>query len=232
MLLAWVHISALSFLFKTDKQICLVSESLPLAIILVGIIGGLILTAALILMLLLCRRHLSRSCPCSNRFKSGSDIDSFADHRSGSKRNRKSGSSDSENSADYKIDIRTTSSMSNQDSDSNWDELDDRPTTTTTTSTTAGGATTLPGHGSGVSSSSSHNNNSINTNGSRTHSSGRYPPQVMTNGGLVYHQHYANTHLQSTSLQRPGTDYVDAGRILSAAKTPVRHLPRRKQSTL
>ena len=184
--------------------VLLVSASLPLAIVLVGVIGGLILTAALILMLMLCRRHLSRNCSV-DRFKSGSDITSFTTQRSGSKRDRKSGGSDSDNSGDYKIDIRTTSSLSNQDLDSNWDELEDRPTTTTTTIT--GAATTLPGHGS-----SSNNNNSS----TRTLPSGRYPPQVMTNGGLVYHQHqhqqhYANGHIQS--------DYVDAGRLLASAKS-------------
>jgi len=180
------------------------SASLPLAIVLVGIIGGLILTAALILMLVLCRRHLSRNCGAKG-FKSGSDISAFTNHRSASKRDRKSGS-DSDNSGDYKIDVRTTSSLSNQDSDSNWDELEDRPTTTTTT------ATTLP-------SSGNISNNNNNNSGTRTLPSGRYPPQVMTNGGLVYHQHYANgslSHLHS-SLQRPGSDYVDSGRLLTAA---------------
>ena len=153
-------------------------------------------------MIVLCRRHFSRRCcPCtsSNTCKNGngSDITNFT--KSGSSK-RKSGS-DSDNSGDYKIDIRTTSSLSNQDSDSNWDELEDRPTTTTTTTT----ATTL----------TSNNNNNT---GPRT---GRYPPQVMTNGGLVYHQHYANgslSHLHS-SLQRSSTDYVDSSRLLTATNT-------------
>ena len=187
--------------------IFLLSASIPLAIVLVGIIGGLILTAALILMLVLCRRHFSRNCGAKG-FKSGSDISAFTNHRSSSKRDRKSGS-DSDNSGDYKIDVRTTSSLSNQDSDSNWDELEDRPTTTTT-------ATTLPSSGN----VSNNNNNNSNT-GTRTLPSGRYPPQVMTNGGLVYHQHYANgslSHLHS-SIQRPGSDYVDSGRLLSATTT-------------
>jgi len=133
----------------------------------------------------------------------GSDITAFTNNKSGSKRDRKSGS-DSDNSGDYKIDVRTTSSMSNQDSDSNWDELEERPATTTTA--------TLPSTG--------HNNNNNNSNNTatRTLPSGRYPPQVMTNGGLVYHQHYANnslSHLHS-SLQRPSSDYVDSARLLTA----------------
>jgi hypothetical protein len=38
----------------------------------------------------------------------------------------------------------------------------------------------------------------------------------MTNGGLVYHQHYANAGLSHVQ-PRPGSDYVDGGRLLATA---------------
>ncbi len=82
-------------------------DGFPLSIIIVGVIGGLILTTACILIVVLCRRNSTLSCN-SNSFKiggNGSDITAFTSTKSGLQRYRNNGS-DSDNSADYKVDIR------------------------------------------------------------------------------------------------------------------------------